>query len=135
MGNLPTGCDVSAAVADVSNKLREIAGPKPLKEQIRRAQKRLGDRWRDKAAPNRIRHLLALEQKPSLQQEREIIAAHARYCAEQIEANRREDRRLAAEIIGFLEIAQRSDPEFFGPEIERLGEVLDRLRGPMRRNG
>lgn len=135
MGNLPTGSDVSSAVADVSKKLREIAGPKPLKSQVSRAQSWLGSRWRDKAGPNRIRHLLALEQTPSPEQIREIHAAHAHYCADKIEANRREDQRLAAEIISFLELALRSDPEFYRPEIERVCQILDRLRKPVRQGG
>jgi hypothetical protein len=84
--------------------------------------------WHEKAK-SFVRHVWYGEQELSAQDERDIELAYIRYHADQIEANRAEDRRLFATIRSSLEYLESADPEFHRPAIEALGELADRLRG------
>lgn len=126
MAKLAMGSKVCGVALEVSEKLRELGGDGPWKVRLDRIVGATG--WRDKAARNRIRHLIKLEQGPKPEQVDQVRAAYARHCARKIREKRRDDQRHAAEIIAFIERARHGDPEFFAAEIDRLIQILDELR-------
>lgn len=83
-------------------------------------------KWHDKAK-TAIRHMLYDEQTLSRDEEREIEAAYIRFHADQIEANREEDRRHYAALRSAIQSLETVDPDFHRPAIEALRDVADRL--------
>ncbi len=114
-----------AIVSAVIEKLNHIAGAGKMIERDWRARNRL--RWHTKAK-SAVRHLLNGERRPSLDEAREIEAAHLKYCAEQIEVNRAANAKLFDTMQQSIAAMQTSDPDFYRPHIEALGETLLRLR-------
>lgn len=82
--------------------------------------------WHKKAR-TALRHILNGEQKLSAQDERDIEAAFIRFHADQIEANREEDRQHYATLRSALEYLEKADPDFHRPAIEALRDVAGRL--------
>jgi hypothetical protein len=82
--------------------------------------------WHTKAK-SAIRHILYGEQTLTAQDERDIEAAYIRFHADQIEANREEDRSHYATLGAVLQYLETVDPEFHRPAIEALRDVADRL--------
>lgn len=127
MAILAMGRRVSSEVAfTVSEMLREIGGDGPWKVRLDRIVE--ATQWADKAARNRIRHLIRFEQTPSPEQIIDIISAHAIACAEKLKARRAEDDRLKASIRRFSDLVQRADAAAFGPSIASYRRALERLR-------
>jgi hypothetical protein len=122
---LPRGQSVVSAALDISSKLRLMAGSGKLEQQISEARGRLakvnGHRWRTPQAAGRIKRFLYLAQKPEPEDVDDVRAAYDEFCREKI--------KLAERILSTIERAQRSDPEFYQPHIERLVAALDCLRG------
>lgn len=105
----------------IAEKLSAIGGQGPLKAREWRIRCRLG--WHNKA-PSAIRHLLYQERRPSLDEAREIEAAHLRFCAEKINENRAENAALLASMRSALAAMEQADPEFYRAHIEALGAML-----------
>jgi hypothetical protein len=82
--------------------------------------------WHTKAK-SAIRHILYGERTLTAQEERDIEAAFIRYHADQIEANRAEDRKHYATLRSALEYLETADPDFHRPAIEALRDVAGRL--------
>jgi hypothetical protein len=105
-------------------KLRALGGSGPLKAREWRIRVRLG--WHNKAA-SAVRHLIYGERKPTVDELKQIDAAHLRYCAEKVTANARENEALFSSIRTALAAMEASDPDFFRPHIEAVGELLIQL--------
>lgn len=111
-------------MAAVADKLSELAGIGKLAVREYRVRSRLN--WHTKAK-TAVRHLLHGEQKADEDERLQIDAAHARWCAEKIEANTHDTARLIASIAEFAERASRVDAEYFREDIEALRQSLCRL--------
>lgn len=104
--------------------LAELGGDTKGEAKDWRLRHRLG--WHAKAK-SAIRHILYGEQTLSAQDERDIEAAYIRYHADQIEANRAEDRKHYATLRATMEFLETVDPDFHRPAVEALRHVADRL--------
>ncbi|MFT3987209.1 hypothetical protein [Aestuariivirga sp.] len=111
-------------MAALVEKLSVIAGPGKLAEREWRIRCRLNWHTKPKSA---VRHLLYGERQPSLEEAKQIEAAHIKHCAQKIEANRDENRRLYDAMREALSAMEATDPDFYRPHIEAVGEML--LRG------
>jgi len=120
------------SMAAIAEKLSAIGGTGPLKEREWRIRCRLG--WHDKAA-SAVRHLLYRERRPSLDEAREIEAAHLKFCAEKILENRAENETLLSSMRSALAAMESSDPDFYRAHIEALGAMLLQSRHQSRENG
>ncbi len=109
------------SMAAIAEKLSAIGGQGPFKAREWRIRCRLG--WHSKA-PSAIRHLLYHERRPSLDEAREIEAAHLKFCAEKILENRAENETLRSSMRSALAAMESSDPEFYRAHIEALGAML-----------
>lgn len=105
----------------LADKLAALGGEGPLKAREWRIRCRLN--WHDKAA-SAIRHLLYSERRPTLNEAKEIEAAHLRYCAERIHANRAENENLLSSLRAAAAAMEASDPDFFREHIQAAGEML-----------
>ena len=110
-------------MAALAAKLSELGGGGKLAEREWRIRCRLNWHRKPKSA---VRHLLYGERRPSLDEAKEIEAAHLRLCAEKIEANRDDNARLFAAMRTALATMEASDPEFYRPHIEAVRELLFR---------
>lgn len=108
-------------MGSLAEKLTHLGGAGRLKEREWRIRCRLN--WHRKSR-SAVRHLLYGERRPSLDEAREIEAAHLRLCAEQIEVNRADTARLFDAIRESLDAMERSDPEFYHPHIEAVRDLL-----------
>jgi hypothetical protein len=106
------------------DQLRRIGGAGPLKTIEWRIRVRLN--WHGKAR-SAVRHLLHGERQPSLAEAKDIEAAHLLWCAQQVEANRRENLQLYQSMRSALAAMEAGDAEFYRPHIEALRQLL--LRG------
>jgi hypothetical protein len=102
-------------------KLNDIAGFGKLANRELRLRSLLN--WRTKAKSS-IRHLLHGEQRPSLEEAKEIEAAHLKHCAEKIERNRAETIKLFNTMRASIAAMEASDPEFYEPHIAMVREAL-----------
>ena len=107
-------------------KLSELGGDGKLSEREWRIRNRL--RWHTKARST-VRHMLYGERQPTVDEAKEIEAAHLKHCAEKIEANRDENTRLFNSMRQALAAMEASDPEFYKPHIEAMRDVLLRNSG------
>lgn len=116
-------------MAQLAEKLNQIGGEGKLAEKEWRIRNRL--KWHDKAK-SAIRHLLHRERNPSLEEARQIEAAHLKWCAEQVELNRRNNEQLFLSMRAALEAMERTDPEFYGPTVEEVRQLLFQNRPALR---
>ena len=116
----------------IAEKLTALGGSGPLKMREWRIRCRLG--WHTKAA-SAVRHLLYGERNATLDEAREIEAAHIKYCAEKLHANRAENEALLQQMRSALAAMEQSDPEFFSAHIEALGQLLLQRRGQAGEDG
>lgn len=100
----------------IAEKLTAIGGHGPLKLREWRIRVRLN--WHHKAR-SAVRHLLYGERSPSLEEARQIEAAHLKYCAERIHANAAENAALFREMQSALTAMEESDPEFSSRTLKR----------------
>jgi hypothetical protein len=105
----------------LAEKLLDIGGTGPLKAREWRIRCRLN--WHTKAA-SAVRHMLYGARKPTLDEAREIEAAHLKFCAEKLLENRAENQTLMASMRSALAAMETSDPEFYRPHIESVGAML-----------
>lgn len=119
-------------MAVLVEKLAAIGGTGPLKQREWRIRCRLG--WHNKAA-TAVRHMLHGERTPSLQEAKEIEAAHLKYCAERIEANARENSALLRELQSAVAAMEACDAEFFEPTIQAVREILLQRRAQALESG
>jgi hypothetical protein len=105
----------------IAEKLAALGGSGPLKSREWRIRCRLN--WHDKAA-SAVRHMIYGERAPTVEEARQIEAAHLKHCAERIRQNATENAALLREMQSALAAMEKSDPEFFGPNIDALREVL-----------
>lgn len=115
----------NSTMAVIAEKLNALGGDGKLLEREWRIRSRLN--WHTKAQ-SAVRHLIYGERKPTAQEAKEIEAAHVRYCAERIEANRDENTKLFAAMRQALEAMEKTDPEFYRPHIEAVSDILLRSR-------
>lgn len=108
-------------MAALVEKLNALGGHGPMKSREWRIRSRL--KWHDKASST-VRHMLYGERCPSIEEAKQIEAAHLRYCAERIHANQAENDALVQEMRSALAAMEASDPEFFQPHIQAIGEML-----------
>lgn len=108
-------------MTELVQKLHAIGGSGPLKMREWRIRTRLN--WHTKAA-SAVRHLLYRERAPSLEEAKQIEAAHLKYCAERINANAAENASLLREMQSALAAMEQSDPEFFEPTLEAVRQLL-----------
>lgn len=113
----------------LAEKLDRIGGDGKLQEREWRIRCRLN--WHTKAK-SAVRHLLHGERKPTLEEAREIEAAHFKWCAEQVKANRDANIQLFNSMREALDAMERTDSEFFGPHIEEMRQLLLQNRIPLR---
>jgi hypothetical protein len=121
-----------SSMTALAEKLTDIGGTGPLKAREWRIRCRLN--WHDKAS-SAVRHLIYGERRPSLDEAREIEAAHLKYCAEKILENRAENASLLSSMHAALAAMESSDPEFYRAHIEALGAMLLQSRSQSRENG
>ena len=113
-------------VGEMQLKLNQLSGPGKLSARIWTAKCRLG--WHNDGDEGRIKRLIYGEYKQIPHEIIEAVrVAHARWCADQIEANRKENNRLIAEITRFLKQAEHMDPDFLQPHLEALRTSLYQL--------
>lgn len=105
----------------LAEKLAAIGGDGPLKSREWRIRSRLN--WHTKAR-SAVRHMLYGERCPTLEEAKQIEAAHLKYCAERINANAAENEALLSEMRSALAAMETCDPEFFRPHIEAVGKLL-----------
>jgi hypothetical protein len=105
----------------LAEKLSDIGGHGPLKAREWRIRCRLN--WHHKAS-SAVRHLLYRERCPSLDEAKEIEAAHLKFCAEKLLENRAENQTLMASMRSALAAMEESDPEFYRAHIEAVGAML-----------
>lgn len=110
-----------STVAALAEKLDQIGGTGPLKAREWRIRTRCG--WHAKPKTF-VRHLIYGERRPTLEEGRQIEAAHLKYCAKKIEENRRENTELFDAMRQALEAMETSDPEFYRPHIEAVRDLL-----------
>lgn len=121
------GRKVSAIALEVRDKLSAIGGEGKLSERIWRARGRLihiHNRWLATASTSRIKHLLYLEQRPQAEEVDDVRAAYVRFLPGEIEAHANASRRLAAEFIKLLALAEAGDFEFYSAHIDALRHQL-----------
>lgn len=116
----------------LAEKLNAIGGTGPLKVREWRIRARLN--WHHKAT-SAVRHMLYGERLPSLEEAKQIEAAHLKYCAERIKANAAENAALFRELQSALAAMEKSDPEFFEPHIEAVRALLLRRRDQASEHG
>jgi hypothetical protein len=121
-----------SSMTAIAEKLSAIGGHGPLKAREWRIRCRLN--WHDKAQ-SAVRHLLYGERRPSLDEAREIEAAHLKFCAEKILENRAENETLVASMRSALAAMETTDPEFYRAHIEALGAMLLQSRHQAGENG
>jgi hypothetical protein len=105
----------------LAEKLTDIGGEGPLKLREWRIRCRLN--WHDKAA-SAVRHLLYQERRPTLDEAKQIEAAHLKHCAEKVIANAAENEALLSSLRSAVAAMETSDPDFFREHIEAAGEIL-----------
>jgi len=110
-----------SSMTALAEKLDAIGGHGPLKAREWRIRCRLN--WHDKAA-SAVRHLLYGERRPTVDEAKQIEAAHLRYCAERIRANAAENETLLSSMRAALAAMEAADPEFFRPHVEAVGAML-----------
>jgi hypothetical protein len=110
----------------IAEKLTALGGTGPLTSREWRIRCRLN--WHTKAS-SAVRHLLYGERQATLEEAREIEAAHLKYCAERLHANRAENEALLQTMRSALAAMEESDPEFFGPTLEAVQQMLLQRRG------
>jgi hypothetical protein len=116
----------------IAEKLADIGGSGPLKSREWRIRCRLN--WHNKAA-SAVRHMLYGARRPSLEEAKQIEAAHLKYCAERIRQNAAENAALLQEMRSALAAMETSDPEFFAPHIATVREMLLQRRDQAGENG
>ena len=109
----------------LAEKLADIGGNGPLKLRDWRIRCRLN--WHDKAR-TAVRHMLYGERSPTIEEAKQIEAAHLKYCAERIRANAAENETLFREMRSALAAMEASDPDFFQPHIEAVRQLLFQRR-------
>ncbi len=114
-----------SSMTAVAHKLADIGGSGPLKLREWRIRSRLN--WHAKAR-SAVRHMLYGERSPTLEEAKQIEAAHLKYCAEKIHANQAENAALLREMQSALTAMEHSDPEFFEPHIEAVRQLLFQRR-------
>lgn len=117
---------MSQALAEM---LDRIGGPGKFQERDWRISSRLN--WHTKAK-SAVRHLLHGERKPTLEEAKQIEAAHFKWCAEQVKANRDANEQLFKSMREALDAMERTDAEFFGPHIEEMRQLIFQNRLPLR---
>lgn len=95
----------------IVDKLDDLGGDGPFKQRDWQIRSRLN--WRTKAK-SAVRHILSGARKVSVEEAREIEAAHMKFCAEKVEANRDENRKLLDALARSLAAMEASDPDYFG---------------------
>lgn len=120
------------SMAALAEKLSDLGGGGPLKAREWRIRCRLG--WHDKAT-SAVRHLLYGERRASVEEAKEIEAAHLKFCADRIRANAAENEALLSSMRSALAAMESADAEFFGPTIEAVGAILLQRRNQARENG
>ncbi len=108
-------------------QLRRLGGAGPMKTVEWRIRVTLN--WHSKAA-SAVRHLLHGERRPTLEEAKDIEAAHLLWCAQQVEANRRENHQLYIAMRTALAAMAASDPDFYRPHVEALRQLLLPAGGP-----
>jgi hypothetical protein len=121
-----------SSMTALAEKLAAIGGDGPLKSREWRIRSRLN--WHTKAA-SAVRHMLYGERTPSLEEAKQIEAAHLRYCAERINANAAENASLLREMQSALAAMEACDPEFYRPHVEAMRELLLQRWGQAGENG
>jgi len=111
------------AMAVLVEKLAALGGDGPFKAREWKIRSRLN--WHTKARST-VRHILSGARKVSLEEARQIEAAHLRFCAEKVEANRDENRKLLDSLRQSLAAMEASDPEFFSEQAEAVRQILFR---------
>jgi hypothetical protein len=111
----------ASTMAALAEKLREIGGVGKLDECVWRIRVRLN--WHSKPAST-VRHMLYRERRPSVEEAQEIEAAHLRWCAERVEANRAESQKLFVAMREAIAAMEASDPEFYAPHLDAVRELL-----------
>jgi hypothetical protein len=104
-----------------ATKLRELGGEGKLREREWRIRVRLN--WHSKPAST-VRHMMFCERRPTVEEAREIEAAHLRWCAEKVEANRAESQKLFVAMREAIAAMEASDPEFYAPHLEAVRHLL-----------
>ena len=114
-----------SSMTAIAHKLADIGGAGPLKLREWRIRSRLN--WHAKAR-SAVRHMLYGERSPTLEEAKQIEAAHLKYCAERIRANAAENETLFREMQSALAAMEASDPDFFQPHIEAVRQLLFQRR-------
>lgn len=109
------------AMTALVEKLAAIGGSGPLKQREWRIRVRLN--WHNKAK-SAVRHLLYDNRRPTLDEAREIEAAHLKFCAERIRANAAENEALLSSMRSALAAMENCDPAFFQPHLDAMREIL-----------
>ena len=117
--------------AALAEKLNAIGGSGPMKLREWRIRCRLN--WHEKAR-SAVRHMLYGERTPTLQEAKQIEAAHLKYCAERIHHNAAENAALLQEMRSALAAMETSDPDFFAPHIDAVREMLLQRRDQANEN-
>lgn len=121
-----------SSMTALAEKLAAIGGNGPLKSREWRIRSRLN--WHTKAQ-SAVRHLIYGERNATLDEAREIEAAHIKYCAEKLHANRAENAALLQSMQSALAAMEESDPEFFEPTLQAVRAMLLQRRGQVREGG
>jgi len=108
-------------MAAIAEKLGDLGGTGPLKAREWRIRCRFGRH--DKAA-TAVRHLIYGERMPTIEEVKQIEAAHLKFCAEKVRQNALETDALFREMHAALAAMEESDPEFYRPHIEAVRELL-----------
>ena len=108
-------------MSSLVRKLSEIGGDGPFKSVDWRIRVRLN--WHHKAK-SAVRHILEGVRKIDLDEAAEIEAAHLKWCAEKVEANRDENRKLFDAMRKSIEAMEQGDSEFYRPHIEAVRDLL-----------
>jgi len=113
--------EIDSTMAAIAEKLAAIGGNGPLKAREWRIRCRLG--WHSKAQ-SAIRHLLYGERRPTVEEAKEIEAAHLKFCAERFRANAAENEALLSSMRSALTAMEAADSEFFRPHIDAMRSIL-----------
>ena len=111
----------ASTMAALAEKLRELGGVGKLDECVWRIRVRLN--WHSKPAST-VRHMLYRERRPTVEEAQEIEAAHIKWCAERIGANRAESQKLFVAMREAIAAMEASDPEFYAPHLDAVRELL-----------
>lgn len=120
------------AMTALVEKLAALGGDGPFKSREWKIRSRLN--WHTKAR-SAVRHILAGARKVSLEEAQQIEAAHMKYCAEKVEANRDENRKLLDALARSLAAMEASDPDYFSEQVEAVREILFRRGNANAENG